>query len=379
MKKVPKVIHILVPLLRLYHDLLVIVLDSSIASADAEERAYLQEIQANTQTISSSPSFNAFGNQRRLVSPALRSVSSRPGSARSRRTRAWHGKSTGTGSVTSTQSGQASLVTAPTAPLQSDRRLSHSSYSSSPANSRRPPAVSQGHNDDRLLPHMISQHERIALTRYAHSHLDEEDQHVNPWANAVQRYELDDGHSSDSSNSDRTPGRRRSGRLQPVSPRVHPPLSPKQQYTPGTRPRFQPPLHGSSASSSVTATAANVPGAIAARGATSTLFKSQDSHPNSRLGMVEQQHYQQQQQYMSVVALGPATKRVLESLQAEIVALNDRIDELRQELLERDQHRPSSPIAAKKEPSQTSNSVNTRTDSSDDDEMSEGWKWVIKV
>lgn len=97
---------------------------------------------------------------------------------------------------------------------------------------------------------------------------------------------------------------------------------------------LQSPFHGSSAASSVTATLSNV-----------------------RPRRLEQALTQD---YASVVSLGPATKRALESLQAEVIALNERIDDLRHELLRRDRASTSLPPA-------------------DDDDEWDGWKWVIKV
>lgn len=84
---------------------------------------------------------------------------------------------------------------------------------------------------------------------------------------------------------------------------------------------------------------------------------------------------QQQPSYTtttSVVALGPATKRALESLQNEVIALNDRIDDLRRELVERDKQRAA--VLSKRRRS-SSNSG----EEEEDDEFDEGWKWVIKV
>lgn len=71
------------------------------------------------------------------------------------------------------------------------------------------------------------------------------------------------------------------------------------------------------------------------------------------------------QQYTSVVALGPATKRALETLQAEIIALNQRIDGLRQEL-----------IAS---PSQQGSDDTKKEDGHTDKEAWNAWSWVLKV
>lgn len=60
--------------------------------------------------------------------------------------------------------------------------------------------------------------------------------------------------------------------------------------------------------------------------------------------------------------LGPATKRAIESIQHEIEALNERINGLRKEMVDRDNKRI---IPVKKS---TSSSI-----------PEDGWKWVIKV
>ncbi|KAI8062928.1 acyl CoA binding protein-domain-containing protein [Gongronella butleri] len=75
-------------------------------------------------------------------------------------------------------------------------------------------------------------------------------------------------------------------------------------------------------------------------------------------GPAPERRYLTEQQYSSVVSLGPATKRALETLQSEIIALNDRIDGLRQELLT--QQRRNKPMLP------------------DADDFY-GWRWVIKA
>lgn len=74
-----------------------------------------------------------------------------------------------------------------------------------------------------------------------------------------------------------------------------------------------------------------------------------------------------EQQYTSVVALGPATKRALETLQAEIIGLNERIDGLRQELIDRDDMQKKRAITTDND------------DDDDDDEVWDAWGWVLKV
>ncbi|KAJ2962837.1 hypothetical protein NQZ79_g2095 [Umbelopsis isabellina] len=69
----------------------------------------------------------------------------------------------------------------------------------------------------------------------------------------------------------------------------------------------------------------------------------------------------------SVVALGPATKRALENLQHEIVALNNRIDGLKEELVERNTAR------------QRRVSNQAASDSGSSDDGWETWRWVLKA
>ncbi|KAI9307948.1 acyl CoA binding protein-domain-containing protein [Cunninghamella echinulata] len=68
----------------------------------------------------------------------------------------------------------------------------------------------------------------------------------------------------------------------------------------------------------------------------------------------------------TITSLSPATKRALQALQAEVIALNDRIDDLRHELLRRDKQRSSN------KPS------NDKSDK-DGDGWEESWKWVINA
>jgi len=84
---------------------------------------------------------------------------------------------------------------------------------------------------------------------------------------------------------------------------------------------------------------------------------------------------------VSVVDLGPATKRALQSLQSEVIALNGRLDGLKSELLENDtkgivpKSRGSRLIA-----SVPSKNPSSSTDKDSDDEHNwEGWKWVVKA
>jgi hypothetical protein len=70
----------------------------------------------------------------------------------------------------------------------------------------------------------------------------------------------------------------------------------------------------------------------------------------------------------SVVALGPATKRALENLQHEIVSLNSRIDDLKEELVERNTIRQ-----------RRTKSSNSTSEAGSDDDNWDTWRWVLKV
>lgn len=85
---------------------------------------------------------------------------------------------------------------------------------------------------------------------------------------------------------------------------------------------------------------------------------------------------------LSVISLGPVTKRALESLQAEVIALNARIDDLRKELTDRDQQRRTSaaptpiPLSAPPLQQRSIPQLPRRDDENDEDDS---WKWVIKA
>ncbi|KAI8336144.1 hypothetical protein BC941DRAFT_453252 [Chlamydoabsidia padenii] len=113
---------------------------------------------------------------------------------------------------------------------------------------------------------------------------------------------------------------------------------------------LQSPFHGSSAASSVTATMSNV------RPLQQRRQQQQQQDPSTQPS--------QDYAYASIVSLGPATKRALESLQAEVIALNDRIDDLRHELLRRDRQ---------------SVATQPSTDDGEGADDWEGWRWVINA
>ena len=131
--------------------------------------------------------------------------------------------------------------------------------------------------------------------------------------------------------------------------------------------QFQSPVPGSSASSSVTATPQN--------NMLSNMIEGRSSNNNRHFTFANSesqlQQHQQLQQQITTLALGPATKRALESLQNEVIALNDRIDDLRRELVERDKQQ-----RLKLNNNQSSDDDNDNELSYD---MGDGWRWVIKV
>lgn len=212
---------------------------------------------------------------------------------------------------------------------------SSTSYRLKQAQQRRPPSVASTQSGQVSVrtapttrrPSTSSSKVPMDAARVGRPMIDEEpfDPHVNPWA---PRYKIDDGKSVDEDN----------GRLYQLPSPVMSANTMHQQ--------LRSPHHGSSAASSMTATP------------TATRLPI-DTSNNQLLP---------DNQYSSVVALGPATKRALDTLQAEIIALNERIDGLRQELAERNQ----APRLPKKK----------EQDDDDDDansEIWEGWKWVAKV
>lgn len=75
-------------------------------------------------------------------------------------------------------------------------------------------------------------------------------------------------------------------------------------------------------------------------------------------------------------ALGPATKRAIEYLQSELIALNERVDDLRRELIERDKQRL---IQFKKNEQSITTNTTTTTNNNNNEDNNYGWKWVMKV
>ncbi|KAL1927146.1 hypothetical protein VTP01DRAFT_5109 [Rhizomucor pusillus] len=251
---------------------------SSVGSAEAEERAYLLEIQHDSRTHAMRP--------QPPISPA---------------------------SSVSTKRQQKFVTTTTTTNTSNYRTLTPNRRApSSASNMRRmsrASSVATVHTAAEFL-RPESSASRGRMTRYAattprEALFDENfDPNMNPWAqhplvDNTRRYHLDDGRSSDEDEDDLKP----SSIVQLPSPVVSSSHAVQALRSPPYNQR------ASSTTSSMTATGPSV---------------SRNENPLLT-----------EQQYTSVVALGPATKKALDTLQAEIVALNERIDGLRQELLER--------------------------------------------
>lgn len=114
-----------------------------------------------------------------------------------------------------------------------------------------------------------------------------------------------------------------------------------------------------------------------------SMFDSQRSSRAREQYMPTHSEMVPQSPTISVVDLGPATKRALQSLQSEVIALNGRLDGLKSELLEKDHLEPSSkgkkPMIARGS-ARTLGSYSRKVGKKEDDDKNwEGWKWVVKA
>jgi hypothetical protein len=341
-------------------------IDSSVASEDAEEQAYLRDIQQSIKVTS----FTVPDTTTPYGSPDRSMLQRRQSAMLTRNNNNNNNNnnissSNRPGSVASVQT----MVTAPTTPRQLPLTRPPSAATSvrtgtSNSNKRRPVAQMTARDD---LRGNLLEEEYI-------------DTNVNPWQQVLPSITHDSGASSSEEETQHYPYRhgRRSktpnGQLRLPSPMYHtrrlgqlssPPLNPQVHgMTPIQQSQFQSPVFGSSTSSSVTATPQN----NTSRSSSRMVYTPTNTNerPNSRL------FDQPRQPNLTTVALGPATKRALESLQNEVIALNDRIDDLRRELVERDIRR-----SAQQDTSSSSSSNNS--EGSTDDFNTDNWKWVIKV
>ncbi|KAI9248815.1 hypothetical protein BDA99DRAFT_226002 [Phascolomyces articulosus] len=369
--------------------------ETSVASADAEEQAYLLEIQQdkNGRRTATPSRSSSTGMYRTPVSPTLsrasahstarynnnRPMMTRPNNTTHRgQMRAPSAASSVTGAGAGRRFSQASAsiisnTNNPNMNNQQKRRTNNNNNNNNNTNTNNNP-----NNNNRLGGGMFVEQAAEPF-----------DPHVNPWAqqpSTVRQYKVDDGHSETSSLNEHrssvvqlpSPVISATSAKATLSPAPHPqhhlsqqpPRSQQQLQQPYSRPPSQqqqyrqqqqpPPVrHMQSPSSAASSMTATGPPAIprVEGGIGSSSVVSQNNNNNS--GLLTDQ------QYTSVVALGPATKRALDTLQAEIIALNDRIDGLRQELVERDRRKASS--AARSE------------ESEDNNESWDGWRWVVKV
>ncbi|KAL0085884.1 hypothetical protein F4703DRAFT_1793558 [Phycomyces blakesleeanus] len=393
--------------------------ESSIASTDAEEQAYLRDIQqqVSTQPTSRSSSMrDSLG--RSFESPVMQPTLSRSPSVRTRppRRRSWQDKQ----AIPIRPPSVASVQSQATNNGQSARRPSRSSAVTPAATPRMRPSSSASHaasNERRA--------QRIRVGRAEPFFEETFDASVNPWVQqpAGRRYRAQDGQESEDSIEDE---RRADSRAQQFAELaaahatahaasnanansnsnansktntnavISNALSVKNTNTRLSAPlpeeetsfRLQSPRMESSASSSVTATvgmAGIQEGTSAGTGTgtgTGTGMGMATLHDMSKSSSRQYGSYRPMERipepHVTTVGLGPATRRALEALQKEIVALNGRIDGLRQELVERDhrtQRHPStlsdSPgISGKKPVKESENSGG---------EGWEGWRWVLKA
>ncbi|CEP14941.1 hypothetical protein [Parasitella parasitica] len=386
--------------------------DTSDASEEAEEKAYLREIQESTSNITpfniatDSPANNHSNTTSPYGSPDCTNVQSRrtPTLTRSILEQHHHQQQQQQVRPSSAASIQ-TMVTAPGTPRQL------------PTYANRPPSVtnsfSSGVRPRSAVSSRLGQYSSTRGSEKKPAYMTEFiDVNVNPWQQIstnrpnLQQQQQDSGASSSGKDSDtetrgigsrsRTPianeryirkassyssshprlpspmyqqkQQHRKGHLSSPSPPLY---STQQQQIHAMTPihnsssaHFQSPVPGSSASSSVTATPQNNMLGSMSEGRTTHrhfAFASSEAHL--------QQQQQQQHQQMTMLALGPATKRALESLQNEVIALNDRIDDLRRELVERDKQKRVK-------------SSNDRDSDDDNDslyDMGDGWLWVIKA
>lgn len=327
-------------------------------SEDTEEQAYLRDIEEESKIASFTAAPNSSVNSTTATTPY-----GSPDRSRTIAQLQLNNNNNRPGSVASVQT----MMTAPTTPRQIPTTrppsVTNSVSSSSGVRSRLGQYRSRS-----VLGHMTSNVSPHKNTVYNDAMVDNS---INPWQQ--NSTVIDSGESSEEESHSSTRYRSKTptmplrrypsaSNLRLPSPlygrqrlMTHlsspsPPLYYTQQQTsvpmmtPINHPFQSPVPPGSSTSSSVTATP----------------YNHQDIRPQS-------QNTNRNESY--IVGLGPATKRALESLQNEVIALNDRIDDLRKELVERDKQRL--------------NIRKTNGDQNDDDEsaddIGDSWKWVIKV
>ncbi|KAL0092026.1 hypothetical protein J3Q64DRAFT_1696157 [Phycomyces blakesleeanus] len=321
----------------------------SIASEDIEEQAYLRDIQ----------------QAKAIKIEAQKSQDSRP-TSNSPGVRSF--QSSGSGSqqppmrVSSLQE-KASLQDKPN--LQPSRTPSVASVRSNTSLTNQPRRRPSASNASGMHSPLIQRTPvrrplrdppHLGLPRLFQENFDDK---TNPWAQqpSQQRYKVDHSSSEDSIDG------QTSLRAEIASASMTSPMITGQR----TRPSGESPIQGSSTTSSVTATPTSVARPFLTQRIPSRV---QERSFDPRLS---------QDASFSMIALGPATKRALESLQAEIIALNERIDDLRQELVERNKESVVNRMSITKDSKGAVAEDNDEDDKEDDDEAWEGWRWVIKA
>ncbi|KAI9496226.1 hypothetical protein BDB00DRAFT_137282 [Zychaea mexicana] len=358
--------------------------ETSVASADAEEQAYLLEIQQQdksgrrTATPSRSSSTSMY---RSPVSPTLSRASAHSAAA----ARYYNSNNNNSSRVMRGTNNSRAQMRAPSAASSvtggAGRRISQASPSITPNtninNKKRTTTTSINNNNNN--------NNRLGGGMFVEQVTEPFDPHVNPWAqqpSTVRQYKVDDGHSETSSmNNDpahhhhqqqQHPHHHHQQQRPSIIQLPSPVISATSANATLLSSPAQPPQRHlqspSSAASSMTATGpapvARVEGGLASSSSVVSQSTNNNNNNNNNSLLTDQQ-------YTSVVALGPATKRALDTLQAEIIALNDRIDGLRQELVERDRHKVSSAQDGDDDDSSRSNNSNK--------ESWDGWRWVVKA
>ncbi|OBZ89507.1 hypothetical protein A0J61_02437 [Choanephora cucurbitarum] len=306
--------------------------EASVASEEAEEQAYLRDIQQNVS--------NAMSDKQ---PQQIR----RPGSVASIQT----------------------TVTAPIIPNHS--HIPFTSVSHMKDSSQR-----QRIAERRQQTNTIRENTRTPpIGRNAFQEQDYVDESVNPWQHIPpfsirdRQHIQDDNNSYSSSNNSsdednhkhirrvRTPqSTSRLARNRSMYTRIASPSRPNLAYH---TQRFQSPVFGSSTSSSVTTTPHNFQDHIR-----SLEHRSRPTY----------QSIAELDQSSSQLGLSHSTKKAIEDLQHQLMILNERVDELRQELVEQDRQR-----AALGKKAARSSLSSSSSSSSTGEASGSNWKWVIKA
>ncbi|KAI7854557.1 acyl CoA binding protein-domain-containing protein [Circinella umbellata] len=370
--------------------------ETSVASVDAEEQAYLLEIQQqdkNGRRTATPSRSSSIGMYRSPMSPTL----SRTSAQSTARYNNNNNNNKPMMNRTTNNSRTQQHMRAPSAASSiggAGRRYSQASVSNT---NHYPTTTNNNNNNNKRRNNNTNNsnnsnsnnnnnnkkqnNNRLGGGMFVEQATEPFDPHVNPWAqqpSTVRQYKVDDGHSETSSNFNDShrpsivqlpsPIISATSSNAVLSPAPHPQQRPPSRSQQQQQQQFQQQqlqqarhMHSpSSVASSMTAMGPSPTPQVEGGMASSSSVISQ----NNNSGLLTDH------QYTSVVALGPATKRALDTLQAEIIALNDRIDGLRQELVERDRRKV---IIPRPDNENNDNGLEDNTESWD------GWRWVIKA